>query len=331
MKSAKVVFFENIKKLSESLEQFDIQSFQNKDVPLKLHMGEKGNKYFPPPGMVKQVVETLQNFDVHPFLFDTIVAYNAKRKTKKGYLQVASDHGFTRENMGCDIIIDNSGESIKVDGRDYIVGDHLLDTSHIFALSHVKGHVSTGFGGTIKNFGMGGVLPETKRAMHHGARPIWKMDNCTYCGVCTELCPFGGIKVDKDKKRWIHDPSCFGCGLCVNVCENNALDFKDADLQYRLVCSAKASLQDKKVIYFNEMRRISKGCDCDPNSGPVICPDVGYIVSDDPVAIDQASLDLIDEVEPNVFQKHNYVDPSKQVRYGEKLGLGNRNYKLEEI
>ena len=328
----KVVFFEDKNRFSEALKYFKLDSFKNKKVPLKLHMGEKNNKYYPKPALVEEIVSELKKREISPFLFDTTVAYYARRNTKQGYEKLAEDHGFTEKNVGCQVIIDDTGVKKTLENRDYMVADHLDESSCIFALSHVKGHNATGMGGAIKNFGMGGVTKETKRMIHHSSRPVYKKDECTYCGICAELCPFNALQVDKKEQMWNQDmDSCFGCGVCVNVCKNDALDFIDADLQYLLASSAKAVLDGKNVIYLNELKRISKGCDCDPNSGPLICPDIGYLLSDDPVAVDKASLDLINNVKKDVFIKENYIDPFLQIKYGEKLGLGSSSYSLRKI
>jgi hypothetical protein len=117
----------------------------------------------------------------------------------------------------------------------------------------------------------------------------------------------------------------------VDACPSKALQYQDADLQFLLACSAKACVQGKNVLYLNELKRIAKGCDCDPNAGPIICPDIGYLVGDDPVAIDKASLDLINKVKENVFEKINKVNPLKQIKYGEQIGLGSASYELIEL
>lgn len=326
----KVIFFTDKKDLSEALDNFNLDGFRKKEVPIKIHMGEIKNKYFPRPKFVKHVVDTLKHYEIKPFLFDTTVAYKALRHTKIGYKKVASLHGFSKKKMGCNIVIDDKGENIEIENRNFEVADSIINSSHIFALSHVKGHNATGMGGAIKNFGMGGVTKETKKQMHIGSGPIYKKDNCTYCGVCSEVCPFDAIKVKKDSWE-INDRKCFGCGVCVENCNQDALEYKDADLQYVLACSAKACVKDKNVLYLNELKRISKNCDCDPFSGPIICPDIGYLLSDDPVAIDKASLDLIHEIKPNLFKKVNKVNPYKQIEYGEDIGLGVTNYQLIEL
>ncbi len=326
----KVVFFSDLKMLDKALENFNIHSFSGKNVPVKLHMGEKKNKYFSKPDFVKIVIGELKKNKVNPYLFDTTVAYSGLRHSVSGYKELAEIHGFTPENVGCEVIIDDKGVSISVENREFEVAQHLVKSPYVFAITHVKGHVASGMGGAIKNFGMGGVTKETKIKMHHGSRPIFKKDACTYCGVCSEVCPFDAIEVSEN--NWIKSSdSCFGCGVCVDVCANNALIYEDTNFQYLLACSAKACVQGKNVIYLNEVKRIARSCDCDPFAGPVICPDIGYLVADDPVAVDKASLDLIHDVKANVFEKENKVNPIKQIEYGEKIGLGSSKYSLIEL
>ena len=326
----KVIFFTDFKKLHEALEHFDIQDFAGKKVPVKLHMGELKNKYFPRPDFVKQVVDELKKIPADPYLFDTTVSYTGLRHSKTGYLKLAKIHGFTKKKIGCNVAIDDLGIPTTIENRESEVAEHLADSTHIFAISHVKGHVATGMGGAIKNFGMGGVTKETKRRMHHGSRPVYLKDACTYCGLCDEVCPFNAINVEEN--IWKQNMGkCFGCGVCVDACKSNAMDYKDADLQYVLACAAKACVQDKNVIYLNEVKRIARSCDCDPFAGPVICPDIGYLISDDPVAIDKASLDLIHDVRPDVFEKENHISPFKQIKYGEEIGLGSSSYELIKL
>jgi uncharacterized protein len=323
----KVIFFTNLKDLHNAIAQFPLKSFAGKKVPLKLHMGEKKNPYFVKPELVKIVVDELKNASADPFLFDTTVAYRGSRYTKIEYQKLAKLHRFDIKNVGCDVVIDDTGIPTVVEGRAFKVAKHLKNSTHIFALSHVKGHIQTGMGGAIKNFGMGGVTKETKIKIHDGSYPVYQMDTCTYCGVCAEVCPFHAIKVNEESWDY-NEKACFGCGACVDACPLNALQYQDADLQFLLACSAKACVQDKNVLYLNELKRIAKGCDCDPNAGPIICPDIGYLFGDDPVAIDKASLDLINKVKENVFEKVNKINPLKQIKYGEEIGLGSSSYQL---
>ncbi len=325
-----VVFFTNLRELQKALAFFSFQKFAGEKVLVKLHMGEKGNPYFVKPKLAKSVVDEFKKINAHPFLFDTTVAYHGSRYTKSQYLSIAKLHGFNVQNIGCDVIIDDTGISTTIEGRIFEVATHLKNSTHVFALSHVKGHIQTGMGGAIKNFGMGGVTKETKIKIHGSSYPIYKKDSCTYCGLCAKACPFHAIKVNESTWEY-NQERCFGCDACVDVCQSKALHPKDADLSFLLACSAKASLHNKTVLYLNEMKRISKGCDCDPNAGPLICPDIGYLVSDDPVAIDKASLDRINDIKENVFFKINKVNPLKQIQYAEKIGLGSSSYELIEI
>jgi uncharacterized Fe-S center protein len=326
----KVVFFTDLTKLDYALDNFNINSFAEKKVPVKLHMGEIKNKHFSKPDFVKKVIASIQKVKADPYLFDTTVAYPGLRHYVSGYQKVASIHGFSMKKIGCDVIIDDSGIVKNVENRDFEVAWHLANSTHVFAISHVKGHVATGMGGAIKNFGMGGITKETKRKLHHGSRPVYKKDMCTFCGVCAEVCPFDAIKIKGEK--WKQSKrSCFGCGVCVENCDKDAMDYEDADIQFLLACAAKACVQDKNVIYLNELKRIAKNCDCDPFADPIICPDIGYLVSDDIVAVDKASIDLINNVKPDVFEKVNKINPLNQIKYGEDIGLGSSSYQLVEI
>ncbi len=326
----KIIFFTDIKKLPEALHFFSFEDFKNKKVPVKLHMGEIHNKYYPKPDFVRQIITQLTTIDAQPFLFDTTVAYPGLRKTKKGYQKLAQLHGFTKKNIGCPVIIDDTGIPTSIEHHSFDVADHIAQASHIFSIAHVKGHIQTGMGGAIKNFGMGGVTRQTKIDIHHGSRPIYIPENCTYCSVCAERCPFQAIHVDQ--KMWkYNNRKCFGCGVCVDHCTSKALKHKKADLQFLIACAAYACVKGKKVLYLNELKRIAQGCDCDPFAGPIICPDIGYLLADDPVAIDKASLDLIHMKKKDVFQKIHNINPYKQIEFGYQIGLGNPSYELISI
>lgn len=327
---SKVIFFKNMSSFPEAIKNFNMDSFRGKSVPVKLHMGALHNRYYTHPNIAKKVVEILKTYDADPFMFDTTVAYPGLRGTKIGHRKLSNIHGFTKKNVGCKVVIDGeNGTPVKIKGRTYIVAEHIHNYDNIFAISHVKGHVGAGFGGAIKNFGMGGVTKKTKTRMHRGAKPVHQKDNCTYCGICEKMCPFNMIKVTYNKWKF-NNVFCFGCGVCVENCNSKGLIYRDIELQFSLACAAKACVQNKNVIYLNDVNRIAQKCDCDPKAGPVICPDIGFLLSDDPVAIDKASLDLVNKVKPDVFKKYNKVDPENQIKYGEEIGLGSASYELIE-
>jgi uncharacterized Fe-S center protein len=323
----KVVYFKGAKDLSKALGFFDLSIFENKSVLVKLHMGEEKNKYFIRPSFVKSVINAMLKQHSIPFLYDTTVLYESPRKNIEGYKQVAFAHGFHENNIGCPLVIDDEGVAVIVEGYEFEVGKTLYDSSHVIGLSHVKGHVATGMGGAIKNFGMGGVTRTSKKMMHHGSKPEFNEDNCQLCGICAEVCPFHAITVDADS--WmVNEQSCFGCGVCVDNCSYDALSFVKDNLQYLIASAMKACISNKQMLFINDVNRIVDSCDCDPYAKTLLSPDVGYCIASDPVAVDHASLELIHEVKKDVFQKTFHIDPYKQIQFGEEIGLGSREYEL---
>ncbi len=322
-----VIHFKQPAELTQALSHFDLSLFSGKSVLVKLHMGEKNNRFYPRPDFVKLVIDQLKSIDAAPFLYDTTVLYNSPRKSVSGYHKVAKSHGFTPENIGCPIEIDDQGIPVEIKGHQYEVGKKLHNIDHILCLSHVKGHIATGMGGAIKNFGMGGVTKQTKKMMHHGSRPKFFKDHCTSCGICETVCPFEAISVNET--GWVvHSSSCFGCGVCVENCPSDALKYQTNNLQYFLACATKACVQGKQVLYINDVNRIADSCDCDPTAKDILCPDVGYCMSTDPVAIDYASLRLIDEKKQDVFQQKLHVNPYQQIEFAEGIGIGSTEYEL---
>jgi len=326
----KVVFFKDVEKLSKALNYFDMSAYKDESVMMKLHMGEVKNKFFIRPSFVREVVQELLQIGASPFLYDTTVLYNSPRKLVSGYKKVASLHGFNKREIGCPVEIDDKGIDVEIKGINFEVGKTLHNQSFIICLSHVKGHIATGMGGAIKNFGMGGVTQKTKKMIHDGSKPVFEKDACKYCGLCAEVCPFEAIKVGNDS--WNVNPhSCFGCGVCVENCSHDALSFVKDNIQYLLACSTKACVEKKNVLYINDINRISDSCDCDSYAKNIICKDIGYCISSDPVAVDHASLKLIDEVKKDVFLKTHNIDPFKQIRFGEQIGLGSTEYELIKL
>ena len=325
-----IVYFKDQSQLQKALTYFDLTPFQKKSVLLKLHMGEIKNRFFVRPDFVKLLISQLKNLPSSPFLYDTTVSYNSPRKTVVGYRKVASTHGFSERLIGAPLIIDDTGIDVEIQGYHFEVGKTMHEHHRIVCLSHVKGHVATGMGGAIKNLGMGGVTKETKTMMHHGSKPIYNKSICNHCGICEEICPFDAITV-YDHTWNIDSKKCFGCGICVENCPTEALRYTNDNLQYLLACASQACVQKKHVLYINDVNRIADSCDCDSYAKEIICPDVGYLIATDPVAIDHASLRLIDKIKKDVFQKTHHVNPYKQVEYGEQIGLGSQSYDLIKL
>jgi len=325
---AEVYFFTEAQRLLTALILLGIENFRRAKVPIKLHMGEPGNRYYISPSVVRLVVDRLKDMGAEPFLFDTTVAYSGPRSTRNGYKKAAYSNGFSQDEMGCEVVIGEEGVKVVEGGHSFEVAKEIYESSHLVVMSHVKGHVQTGFGGAIKNLGMGGVTKSTKRMIHHMSIPRHSAEKCDLCGTCAEACPFHAITVDSD---WRYNSrACQGCCTCVSACPTGALSYEVMDLQKGLALAAKACIWGKRVLYINTLVNITRSCDCDPNPDPVICPDIGYLASNELAAIDRASLDLIYEVKPGLFEKVNQVDPSLQVQYVREIGFPTA-YKLRRL
>ncbi len=255
-------------------------------------MGETKNRTALGPGTAKAVVSALKSIGTKPFLFDSPVAYNSKRNTPEGYLELAHSRGFTPEFIGCPVKVSN--ESIRLNGEitEYEMCSDLDDADGVCFLSHVKGHPCTGFGGAIKNIGMGAMTRETKKRIHDGGKPVLSC-GCIQCMKCVDMCPTGNIRLNEDHPEF--DRSyCIGCSNCALVCEENAIspavDYFDCMLAE---ATALALSRFSKVIFINCLVNITSLCDCVSNSGKILCGDVGYIIGENICSVEKASLDLI--------------------------------------
>ncbi len=328
MTGSTVYFARQPEGLQEALRKTNLSRFSGKSVPIKLHMGEPGNPYFLRPELAQLVVTEVRNAGGHPFLFDTVVAYPGERSNQHGYERVAHRHGFTRDNVGCNVTIGDRGVRVVEADVALEVATQLHEADCMVVLSHVKGHIQAGFGGAIKNLGMGGVTKASKRRVHHMAVPVHDAAACTTCGQCVPACPSHALTIEGG---WgIDRRACEGCGKCVTACTSGALRFEVMSLARGLAVSAMACTRNKDVVYVNSLHNIAQNCDCDPSPGRIICPDIGYVVGRDAAAVDAASLDLVDQSVPGVFLRCTGVDPREQVRHAVELGM-NAQYVLAEL
>ena len=328
MEGSTVYFTTGIEGVRTALEAVGLSRFAGRSVPVKLHMGEPGNPHFLRPELARVVVAAVKDGGGQPLLFDTVVAYPGERSHRQGYERVAQRHGFTRANVGCGVAIEERGVRVVVEDVALEVATQLHDASCLVVLSHVKGHIQAGFGGAIKNLGMGGVTKASKRRVHHMSIPVHDAERCTLCGRCVTACPSDALLVDQE---WhIDRGSCEGCGRCVSACSVRALRFEVMSLARGLAIGAMACVQGKDVVYVNSLHNIAQNCDCDPSPGHLICPDIGYLIGTDAAAVDAASLDLVDGQEPDVFLRTTGVDPREQVREAVALGMNGR-YALVEV
>lgn len=344
------VYFLPVKKMDQ-LESFlaktgltELIAPQNR-VALKIHFGNSGHTNHIRPQMVAPIVSLVRRRKAQPYLTDTNVLYRGERDNVFSHLQVVWNHGY--QHLDAPVLIAGDQElSIEVPGtggRKAYLAREFGRFDFLVAVTHFKGHLLSGIGGTIKNIGMGCACRKGKFAMHASVEPRLNRSRCTGCATCVKNCPAQAITLVA-RKAQIDKTKCFGCAQCVHVCPEEAIDIpwsstSSVQFQERLAFYAAGviSLYKDKFFAVNYLFNIAANCDCLSNPGPLLVPDIGVLASSDPVAIDQASADLVRETPgekwgPGVdkFQKVWPDCPyQEQLQQAEKLGLGTRKYQLE--
>lgn len=321
----------NSDKYEQLLEKELKGKFKNSmNVAVKLHMGE-GKGMFSPE-LTKRTIAVLKKLGCKPFLFDTPVTYPGNRHTAEAYKETAELHGFSEQGIGCPVLISDSYVEVKTEHMAVEVADVLKSADALLVLTHVKGHPGSGFGGSIKNLAMGCSSPKSKGEQHCLGVPRVIEDECTACGLCSEVCSFKAVKVED--KAIIDVDNCSGCDTCVYNCPNNALvcDVTFDTLLAEAALAVLKLIKDKPILFVNDVRNITRNCDCFKNPGKLIADDVGIIISSDLVAVDTASVDaVVNQKDIDVFNEAHNHDPYLHIREAEKLGLGKSDYELEEI
>ncbi|MEW6101950.1 MAG: DUF362 domain-containing protein [Candidatus Omnitrophota bacterium] len=315
-------------------------------VAVKMHFGEEGNTGFVRPEYCRVICEGISQRGARPFLSDTNTLYRGKRTNSKEHLALAIQHGFTGQATGVEVIIpDETRKENTVDieiNQKFIKKARLLrlftDADAIVAVSHFKGHIMTGFGGGLKNLGMGCATREGKLMQHSDIAPVVYAQNCTGCAECEKVCPAGAIRMENHKSV-ISGLKCIGCASCIAACSFMAIDVPwesgGNTIQEKMVEYAFALLKAKKgrLAFFNFAVKITKECDCLAKDDPRVSSDIGILASDDPVSIDKASFDLVNQAcGRDIFSElHPHRDARRQLDYAAKLGLGSLDYELIEL
>lgn len=299
---------------------------KDQEILVKIHFGEPGNKTALFPADVAPIVAALKSLGLNPTFIDTPVAYNSPRNNVAGYEQVVRDRGF--DKLAPFIISDNFIE-VKTKDLTVKVCKELTEAKNLLVISHVKGHPCSGFGGAIKNYGMGGLMKESKSAVHGGSKPIFSPTSCTGCGTCARLCPAEAITMVNNHPT-IDLDACWGCSVCQVNCPTASLTPKIALFDDLLAQGAAACINNlpTNTFYINLIQNITKHCDCEVDSGEILAPDRGLLFSDNPVAIDQASIDIIGK---EIFEKANHKDPTLQIKYAADYTKFTTDYQLENI
>ncbi len=328
-------------------------------VAIKLHFGEKGNTAFIRPIFFRKVVERVKELGARAFLTDSNTLYAGTRGDSVSHITTAIENGFGYAVINAPVIIADglrggSYAEVQINGehiKTAYIGKDIVEADALLSIAHFKGHELAGFGGTIKNVGMGCAARRGKLEQHSDMSPKVKRKKCAGCGDCVEHCSQGAISI-VEKKAVIDEAKCIGCGECIIVCPNKAIDIRwsqDVGLFQRKMVEYTAAVlkgKDKKCLFVNFLTAISPACDCYGHSDAPIVHDIGILASKDPVAIDQASVDLVnshgaaenscvaeggDPGEDKFRAIYPKIDWAIQLAYAEKLGLGSRKYELIKI
>lgn len=324
-----VIFLKKDIRLKEILKKELALIFRSKEsIAVKLHMGETGNDHHLKPEFVKAVVDSLREIGTEPFLFDSPVMYGGERSTAEKYLKAAREHGFEDKVIGCPIIISDESVVVKTEHLNVEVCKPLIEADGILVLSHVKGHWCSGFGGAIKNLGMGGVSKKTKADIHGLAGAVLTGD-CKGCDTCENVCMVGAISMKNSKPMIGH---CWGCGQCVISCPSGSLSPKVAPFETLIAEGAYAVIKGRKAYYINVLRDITKLCDCQSDPGGIVLGDIGILMGKDIISLEKASLDLINKkAGRDIFKEIHKKSPLAHIKEAEKLGLGDINYIIETL
>ena len=316
---------------------------------VKVHFGERGNDGYINPVYVRLVVDKIKEAGAKPFVTDTNTLYIGERHNAVDHMTVALEHGFNFAVLNAPTIIAGglkSGSSTPVEVnlkhfKQTKIATDIVQADSMIVMSHVKGHPMAGFGGAVKNLAMGCATAEGKKDQH-SLRPEVDQDKCVGCRKCSKVCPAGAISYET-KKAFIDKTICIGCGECVHEWEKEMENFVERLTEY-----AKGAVTGKegKVGYINFLVKITPDCDCFPYSDRAIVPDIGILAGTDPVAVDKASIDLINAqegFENSRLEHHCHAGEDKftglrpnskgmvQLTYGEKIGLGSQEYELVKI
>ena len=356
--SMKEPLFEKMKKL---LKQAGLEKvLAKKDLTaVKIHFGEMGNSAFVRPIYVREIIEMIQKTEAVPFLTDANTLYAGTRGNSVDHIDTAIKNGFAYAVVGAPIIIADglrgrSQASIEIGQKHFktvYIGSEIVNADALVSIAHFKGHELAGFGGTLKNVGMGSASRHGKLEQHSGIAPKIKRKKCIGCEVCLEHCSQSAIFMEEEKAK-IDPDKCIGCGECILMCDQEAIqprwntsipDFMEKMVEYTM-----GVLKNKKgkSLFVNFITDVSPACDCLSVSDASIVRNIGIVASLDPVAIDQASVDLVNceaalpgscleaGLEPGADKfKALYpkVDWGYQLEYAQGLKLGSREYVLKEI
>jgi len=349
--------------LAAGIEQIN---FQHAFVAIKIHFGEPGNLAYLRPNFAKTVSDRVKKLGGLPFLTDSNTLYVGRRNNALLHLDAAYENGYSPFSTGCQVIIADGlrgtdDVEVPIKGgicmQSALIGRAIMDADVLISLNHFKGHELTGFGGAIKNIGMGSGSRAGKMAMHSNGKPEIDQEKCVGCRTCAKYCNQAAIIFGEDKKATIDHELCAGCGRCIASCNLNAIapkfDGSSNDVNMRMVEYAKAVLDGRPHFHISVVNQVSPYCDCHGENDAAIIPDIGIFAGFDPVALDHACIDMVnaapvisgsalaethghEEGAPcgctgkadHFHSIHPATDWRSQIAHSEAIGLGTGRYEL---
>ena len=339
---------------------FNELGLEKKFVAIKMHFGEPGNLAFIRPNYAARLARMVSKAGGVPFLTDANTLYSGGRGNAADHLLSAAQNGFTRVVVGCDVIIADGLKGteyreIEINQnhfRSAKIASAIADADALITLSHFKGHELTGFGGAIKNLGMGCGSRGGKLEMHSASKPRIIEENCTACAMCIKSCPQEAITLTPDHKlARIDYDKCIGCGQCIAMCQYGAAKAvfdESAEVAAQKIAEyALAVVRDRPCLHACFITDVAPFCDCWSYNDMAIVSDIGIAASLDPVALDRACTDLVNDapVNPGCMldgrglepgdDKFGSIHPSTSWRagleYAEAIGLGTQSYRLVSV
>ena len=338
--------------------------FKDKYAAIKIHFGEYGNLAFLRPNYAKVMADLVKECGGKPFLTDCNTLYVGSRKNALDHIETAYLNGFTPYATGCHVLIGDglkgTDETLVPVHGEYVkeakIGSAIMAADILLTLTHFKGHEMAGFGGALKNIGMGCGSRAGKMEMHNDGKPVVAdTEGCIGCGSCQRICAHEAPVIENGKARIDHE-RCVGCGRCLAVCPKDVIQPSSGSSVKSLNCKiAEYSLavcKGRPHFHVSLICDVSPNCDCHAENDIPIIPDVGMFASFDPVALDVACADAVNRmpvIEGSVLSDHLKEDmhhgeghdhfhmthPDTEwkscIEHAVKIGLGNDGYELVTI
>jgi len=320
---------------------------ENDFTAVKVHIGEDGNNTYIKAQCLKGLVDELLALKTKPFVADTCTLYTGRRHNAIDHTILAAEHGFCLDGLGIPFIVTDgllgtSGIAVKIKGqlnKEVFIAYDIARCQSILSVAHLTGHCASCLGATLKTLGMGCASRKGKMKQH-AALTLSIGDDCKLCGECSKHCPADAITLD-DVKAHIDQDKCIGCAECLAVCRFDAVKYnwgqESEELQKCMAEYALGALKGKqnRAVFFNFIISVTKDCDCfnTPNMRKIV-DDIGIVASSDPVAVDKASLDLVETKAGRKLAKllgNVKLGPHYQIEHAERIGLGSTDYQLIEV